>query len=78
MANYIPASIAGLPQPDNSDSLITPRAAKSWMWEHTRDCHEGLVGDSGRARDYNFKVSGKRVQPVASVAQLSQSYYGQL
>ena len=29
------------------------------MWEHTRDCHEGFVGESGGARDYKFKVSGK-------------------
>ena len=24
--------------------LARPRAAKSWMWEHTRDVHGGIVG----------------------------------
>ena len=29
------------------------------MWEHTRDCHEGLVGGEEGTRNIKFRVSGK-------------------
>ena len=29
------------------------------MWEHTRDVHEGVVGESSGMLDYNAKVTGK-------------------
>ena len=32
---------------------------KSWMWEHTRDVHGGVVGDNEGMSDYNVKVTGK-------------------
>ena len=38
--------------------LSTISICLSWMWEHTRDCHKGLVGESGGARLYKFKMSG--------------------
>ena len=31
---------------------------KSWMWEHSRDCHGGQVGERGGITDYNFRVTG--------------------
>jgi hypothetical protein len=30
---------------------------ESWMWEHTRDVHEGQIGDNGGVIDYKFTVS---------------------
>ena len=37
----------------------TSKAAKSWMWEHTRDVHAGVVGQSGGMEDYKVKVVEK-------------------
>ena len=56
-AAYRAASTAGLPAPPQhvGDQLTWPKAPKSWMWEHTRDVHQGNVG----AKDYNFKVAGR-------------------
>ena len=31
---------------------------KSWMWEHTRDCHGGVVGGDWGRTDYRMKVTG--------------------
>ena len=31
---------------------------KSWMWEHSRDYHSGVLGQDGGKSDYNFSVSG--------------------
>ena len=36
-----------------------PRAPKSWMWEHTRDNHQGSVGLNGGRDDYRFRVAGR-------------------
>ena len=36
-----------------------PKAAKSWMWEHTRDFHGGTVGQNNGMEDYGVKVVGK-------------------
>ena len=35
---------------------MRPKAAKSWMWEHTRDVHDGVIGQSGGLEDYKVKV----------------------
>ena len=54
LAAYRAASTAGLPaQPQHvvTDTLTRPRAAKSWMWEHTRDKHLGVVGANGGISD---------------------------
>ena len=29
------------------------------MWEHVRDYHDGVVGDSNGMTDFNVKVTGK-------------------
>ena len=34
------------------------KCVKSWMWEHSRDCHGGQVGERGGIADYKFKVTG--------------------
>ena len=32
---------------------------KSFMWEHTRDCHDGVVGQNNGMEDYEVKVTGR-------------------
>ena len=62
LAAYKSAAAAGLPaipQHVSSDPLDRPRAAKSWMWEHTRDQHQGIVGPDEGSRDYIVKVAGR-------------------
>lgn len=59
---YRAASTANIPAPPQlvySDLTKWPRAAKSWMWEHTRDCHGGIVGQDGGVTDYKMKVDGR-------------------
>ena len=29
------------------------------MWEHTRECHGGVLGDDGGMDDYKFRVAGR-------------------
>ena len=62
LASYRAASAARVPpqpQQDGLDFERRPQAAKSWMWEHTRDVHEGMVGTNGGVGDYKVKVVGK-------------------
>ena len=60
LAAYKTASAAQLPaQPQHVDPLSRPRAAKSWMWEHTRDKHQGIVGPNEGRDDYKVKVEGR-------------------
>jgi hypothetical protein len=62
LAAYRAASTARLPaQPDPGvlGYEVRPKAAKSWMWEHTRDIHAGVVGQSGGMGDYKVKVVEK-------------------
>ena len=35
---------------------------KSWMWEHSRDHHGGVVGDNGGLNDYRMSVKKKFVK----------------
>jgi hypothetical protein len=59
---YRAASAARVPPQPKQDGIgfeRRPQAAKSWMWEHTRDVHEGVVGSNGGVDDYNVKVVGK-------------------
>ena len=46
LAAYRAASAANIPaQPQHVGlGLDRPKAAKSWMWEHTRDVHDGITG----------------------------------
>ena len=30
----------------------------TWMWEHTRDVHDGVVGQNEGMGDYKIKVTG--------------------
>ena len=59
-ANYRAASAANLPalpNPTLGGSVIRPRRdVKSWMWEHVRDMHGGVVEGMG---DFKMKVTGK-------------------
>ena len=59
-ANYraaAPANLQALPNPTLGGSVMKPgRDVKSWMWEHARDMHGGVVGGMG---DFNMKVTGK-------------------
>ena len=62
-SNYRSASAANLPALPQS----TPgnglnkheREPKSWMWEHTRNVHDGEVGENNGMNDYRMKVTGK-------------------
>jgi hypothetical protein len=60
-SNYRAASAAKLsamptPRPGSSEYR---KDVKSWMWEHTRDVHEGVVGESDGMLDYTVRVTGK-------------------
>ena len=61
LAAYRAASAAKLPaQPQLVGiGLDRPKAAKSWMWEHTRDFHGGIVGQNKGMEDYEVKLVGK-------------------
>ena len=61
LAAYRTASAANVPaQPQLVGfGLDRPKAAKSWMWEHTRDVHGGIVGQNEGMRDFKVKVVGK-------------------
>ena len=65
LANYSAASAAKLPPLPTVDGGVgggggarKQPGPKSFMWEHCRDCHDGVVGDEGGMGDYMFKVSG--------------------
>ena len=60
LSNYRAASAAKLPALPTSDAGggIRKKDVKSFMWEHSRDCHGGVVGEEGGMGDYIFKVSG--------------------
>ena len=70
MENYRAAAAAKLPPlTDRNDRILCGKKkcneynkckcdVKSWMWEHTRDCHGGGVGENGGMGDYKMKVTG--------------------
>ena len=61
LSNYRAASAANLPAIPSDrwgGGEQWKKDSKSWMWEHSRDCHGGQVGDGGGIDDYKFKVSG--------------------
>ena len=67
LAAYRAASAARAPpqpQQDGNSFDRRPQAAKSWMWEHTRDVHGGVVGPNGGVEDYRVKVIGKFLKCV--------------
>ena len=53
------ARVPPQPQPQQGDQGQGRRKnVKSWMWEHSRDYHGGLLGQDGGKEDYEFCVSG--------------------
>ena len=53
------AKLPALPDPGpGTNGNERKRDVKSWMWEHTRDNHEGAVGEVRGMKDYKFKVTG--------------------
>ena len=58
-SNYRAAAAAKLPplQRENPGRLENVRDCKSWMWEHTRDEHDGVVGGKDGIDDYEMKVT---------------------
>ena len=62
-SNYKVAANAKLPaipnqrQADNNN--VGKRDVKSWMWEHTRYVHGGVVGDLDGKCDFMMKVTGR-------------------
>ena len=61
MADYRSA-VAGLIPPQQVDhgggGQGRRKNVKSWMWEHSRDYHGGVLGQGGGKQDYKFSVSG--------------------
>ena len=63
--DYRAAAAAKIPpQPADSTEWMTNRRkkkpdVKSWMWEHTRDMHGGVVGENRGMKDFKFKVVSK-------------------
>ena len=62
LSDYRSAATAKLPPlPDGGTGFgfgNRKKNVKSWMWEHTRDCHGGVVGDVDGRTDYKLSVSG--------------------
>ena len=61
MANYRAAAAAklpALPRNQTSGEGLKAKDVKSWMWEHERDCHGGVIGPDGGRTDFNFQVTG--------------------
>ena len=52
MSNYR-AAAASSEQRQPQDKKV-----KSWMWEHVRDYHDGVVGENGGIGDFKLKVTG--------------------
>ena len=59
--NYRAAAAAKLAALPNlgQDKGMKQRDVKSWMWEHTRDVHGGVLGDKNGMSDYMMNVTGK-------------------
>ena len=65
LSDYRAASAAQLPPLDENSGGggshgfgNRKKCVKSWMWEHSRDCHGGQVGERGGIADYKFRVTG--------------------
>ena len=61
VSDYRSAAAAGVP-PQQADHARASQGrrknVKSWMWEHSRDYHDGVLGQGGGKDDYKFSVSG--------------------
>ena len=61
LADYRSAARDRLPaqlQP-GGDAGEKPKNVKSWMWEHVRDVHGGVVGENNGMNDYQMNVTGR-------------------
>ena len=64
--NYRAAAAANLPATDrnhcNKEKCLRNNKCKcdvkSWMWEHTRGSHGGVMGENGGIGDYKMSVTG--------------------
>jgi hypothetical protein len=43
------------------------KADKSWMWQHVKEEHQGIIRGDGR-NDFKFKVTGKYKEPTVRIA----------
>ena len=59
LGDYRAAFAAKLPPPVTANNIKEKRPPKSWMWEHTRDVHQGQIGEMGCQFDYKFTVKNK-------------------
>ena len=58
--NYRAAAAAKLAAlPNLGQDNMKQRDVKSWMWEHTRDVHGGVLGDENGMSDYMMNVTGR-------------------
>ena len=66
LGDYRAAAAAKLPAQTEQEVVAlglggarTGKKVKSWMWEHVRDYHGGLVGENGGMKDYTVKMTGQ-------------------
>ena len=52
------SNLPALPTTELCTGQHRKQIVKSWMWEHTRDVHGGVVGAQGGVLDYKFTVAG--------------------
>ena len=59
LASYRAAAAARLPAlpPDGHEGTRGKR--RSWMWDHVRDHHEGVLGEDIGMGDFNVRVTGQ-------------------
>lgn len=60
MSDYRAAAAAKLPPlpPTDGEAQGRKKNVKSFMWEHCRDYHDGVLGQRGGKGDYKFSVTG--------------------
>ena len=60
ISDYRAAAAVRLPPlpPTDGEAQGRKKNVKSFMWEHSRDCHGGLLGQRGGIGDYQFSVTG--------------------
>ena len=59
LADYRSAARDRLPAQGGVTLGETLRNVKSWMWEHCRDNHGGVVGENNGINDFRMKVTGR-------------------
>ena len=59
LSDYRTAAAAQIaPQPPDHGDVYRRKNVKSWMWEHSRDYHGGVIGVDGGMGDFKFSVTG--------------------